>query len=779
MATKKNPLNYRASRSTTQNALLSMVLIFVMLFLGGFIPTEWFADKYNYDVNLEGELFRTSFFTLYAPWQWVKWGWRLANFPAMHDSVQIMFIIGTVTAIVSMISGIVASHYLNKADEGMDGLHGTAAFAEKKDVENTGFINTRGNKKKNGVVVGSILYDRKGEVIHPHHNQFKNRYLPMYEKLTVGTVGDNIKNIFEYRRNPFSPNPLRDKNGMPRYRINTKVVKKVEVMRDDKNTHIFAFCPTRSGKGVGMVVPTLLRWVESVFVNDPKGEAYALTSGYRKACGHKIIKFEPACEDGSGARWNPLDEIRAFTDRDVADTQMIITMACDPNGEGLEEYFDKAGAEFLAGAALHVRYTVKNGSLADLANFLGDPEWESDEQMYREMAKTIHDPDWKMGWKNAAGEPTQTHPMIANAAGTMLKKESKDRSGVLSTAKTVLSLYLDPIVAKNTGCSDFLVRDLMTSKKPVSLYYVVAPSDMSRIVPLTRLFYEVFIRRNASEMKFKDGEFVKSYEHPLLMIIDEAISLKKLPILQEALSYVAGYGIRMFILVQDIAQVEEVYGQNQSFDSGAETRIAYAPNKLETSEKLARMTGKATVTEQSVSFSRDLVGVKSGSASVSVTKTARDLMTADELLKMHDQDHLVFIKGQPPIYGRKAFFYEDDELSRRVKFPPPPKSDVLRIAAGIESKLTSDKDEPQVEDKWAPSRKVMEDKVIKKVAPIVAKMKLDNWTSTEAGAATSKTRSRYKAAAPAALTDDDMAEIKSIVSNTILRQQVTGRLDAF
>lgn len=116
-----------------------------------------------------------------------------------------------------------------------------------------------------------------------------------------------------------------------------------------------------------------------------------------------------------------------------------------------------------------------------------------------------------MGWVDTFGKPTKTHPMIANAAKTMLNKEDKDRSGVLSTAKSLLSLYLDPIVARNTSTSDFLVRDLMTSEKPVSLYYVVASGDMERMTPLTRLFYAIFIRRNASEMEFEGGQSKANY----------------------------------------------------------------------------------------------------------------------------------------------------------------------------------------------------------------------------------------------------------------------------
>ncbi|ART61439.1 hypothetical protein CBP36_20955 (plasmid) [Acidovorax carolinensis] len=537
----------------------------------------------------------------------------------------------------------------------------------------------------------------------------------------------------------------------------------------------------RSGKGVGMVIPTLLTWRHSVMVNDPKGEAYALSAGFRQAAGQDIIKFEPAGTDGTGARWNPLEEIRIFTLHDVADAQMIMTMACDPKGKGLDDYFDKAGYEFLTAVALHVRYTSPAGSLAAAANFLGDPNWDSDKQMYTEMMQATHDPEGKMGWKDTFGKPTKTHPMIANAAKTMLNKEDKDRSGVLSTAKSLLSLYLDPIVANNTNRSDFLVRDLMTGKKPVSLYYVVNSDDMERLTPLTRLFYAIFIRRNASEMEFENGRSKANYTHPLLMIIDEAASLQKLPILQEALGYVAGYGIRMFFLVQDIIQIEELYGDKQSFDSGAETRIAYAPNKIETAEKLARMSGKTTVTEDSASSSRDVIGLRSGNVSIGLNKTARDLITADEFLVLHDQDMIVFVKGQPPIYGRKAFYYENPTLQARAAIAPPKASTRLRGAAAAEQAAAEVEDDsleiqeaaPETpRDKWAAGREAMRERIASVALPPSSSEGAGRDAPTTGAssaakpdaAGATKPRSRY-AAAVQTMTAEERRQVEEMVAS--------------
>ena len=762
-------LSYKSRRTPAQNALIAFIVLLLSFYAFGMLPTQWFAAQYQYDANLGTPVLRVSKVGFYLPTDWVRWGLRLGDVESIKPNVHKMLMLGLVSLLLAIGFAIFVAIRLAKYTGGMDGLHGTARFAERADIDKTGFMDARGHKAT-GVVIGSVMLDRGGKIIHPHHKKFRDRYRPI-----------EVRGGW---REGFRKCAVRDGNNRPKFTIRKTVVHDIAMLRDSGNTHLFAFCPTRSGKGVGMVLPTLLTWPNSVMVNDPKGEAYALTAGFRAAAGQDIIKFEPACTNGTGARWNPLDEIRIFTLRDVADAQMIMSMACDPKGQGLDDYFDKAGYEFLTAVALHVRYMGQEGSLAGAARFLGDPNWDSDKQMYSEMMQAVHDPEGKMGWTDTLGKPTKTHPMIANAAKTMLNKEDKDRSGVLSTAKSLLSLYLDPIVAMNTNCSDFLVRDLMTGKKPVSLYFVVNPNDMERMVPLTRLFYALFIRRNAAEMEFKDGRSTPNYTHPLLMIIDEASSLQKLPILQEALGYVAGYGIRLFMLVQDITQVEELYGDKQSFDSGAEVRIVYAPNKIETAEKLARMSGKTTVTEENASASREVMGWKPGSVSVSTNKTARDLITADEFMMLDDMDVVVFVKGQPPIYGRKAFYYENEVLLGRAKIPPPVKSSVLRTVVDVVSAPASEEVPPEAKApiaKWAASKEAMRAGIYS--AGIETQSPPGNTqprqSSTRAPAAPADTTKRsFYAEKAVVLSDEERKSVQDLLANVALLHKVT-HIEAF
>lgn len=659
-------LKFKAKRSPLQVAMLAMMMALACWFMLSAVPTQWFAAKMHYDKGLGEALWVGASFSVYFPTDWIEWGFRLADYPPLKDAVKTMMFMGYGAGAIGMSSALIFLFALKEKPGGLDELHGSAAWANTEEVDSTGFFPTRG-RQVDGAMVGSVMLDKRGEVIHPMHPDFKSRYTKIEEWHRVG-----VRICKKQKRN---------KDGVPEVKLNKKFVKKVELLRADDPTHILAFAPTRSGKGVGLVLPTLLTWRHSVIVNDIKGENWALSAGFRRAAGQYAIKFEPACQDGSTACWNPLDEIRAFTPNDVQDAQAMMMMVCDPKGEGLEDHWAKTSWEFLSGLALHMRYAGgKNASIAGMASYLGDPEWQDEKQMYLNMKNFEHDKTGDAGWLDTMNKPTRTHPMIANAATTMLNKEEKERGSVLSTAKSFLSLYLDPIIAKNTSHSDFLVRDLMNSDKPVSLYFVVQPGDLDRMVPLSRLFWAMVIRRNAADMHFAGGTSVQGFKHRLLLLIDELPALKKLSVLQEGLGYIAGYGLKCYLICQDLIQLEEAYGEKQTIVAGCHTRIAYAPNTQETANKLSEMTGKTTVIEENHSNSRDSWGWKAGNVSISTNKTERALMTPGEFSSLSPEDMVLFVAGRNPIYGRKIKYFEDKTMLGRAKMPVPKKSDVIRFS---------------------------------------------------------------------------------------------------
>lgn len=454
---------------------------------------------------------------------------------------------------------------------------------------------------------------------------------------------------------------------------------KTVMLLHDGPEHILAFAPTRSGKGVALVITTLLTWLQSVLVLDIKGENYALTAGWRKLIGQRVIKFDPSNIDGS-ARYNPLAEIRAGTDHEMADCQNIASIIIDPDAKGLKDYFLAAGWEWLSAVILHVVYRVqrddgRTATLADVHEFMSIGEDDGDDELSNADDNFDRLLDDMMRFEHGRESVNRA---VRRAAAQMHKKAPNERSGVHSSANVQLALYSDPIVARNISECDFRIADLMNGEQPTSLYIVIPPSEIQRMRPLIRIILNQFLTRLTSHMEFEGGATKKHYKHKLLLMLDEFTSIGKLEIFEKALAYMAGYGLKAFIIVQDTIQLQKEYGRDESITSNCHVRIAYAPNKTETAEVLSKMTGKTTLQQRKRSKSYG----KGGSVSDSVSEVARPLMTADECMSMpgirkgpfgrvKPGDMLIFVAGHRPIYGRQILYFQDKVLKKRAAIPAP------------------------------------------------------------------------------------------------------------
>jgi type IV secretion system protein VirD4 len=189
-------------------------------------------------------------------------------------------------------------------------------------------------------------------------------------------------------------------------------------------------------------------------------------------------------------------------------------------------------------------------------------------------------------------------------------------------------------------------------------------------------------------MEFKEGRSVAGHKHRLLLLLDEFPSLGKLEVFEQSLAFIAGYGMKAYLIIQDISQLWTVYGKDESIFSNCHVRVAYAPNKVETAELLSKMAGTATVVKQAHSFSGSVYGSQS-SVSTSTQETQRPLLTADEVMRLpgarkdaqgqvvEPGDMLIFMAGQTPIYGKQILYFLDPTFSARAKLPAPPQSNVI------------------------------------------------------------------------------------------------------
>ena len=421
-----------------------------------------------------------------------------------------------------------------------------------------------------------------------------------------------------------------------------------DYLRHGGPEHVLCFAPTRSGKGVGLVVPTLLTWPGSCIVHDIKGENWTLTAGFRAKHG-RVLLFDPT--NARSSAYNPLLEVRQG-EWEVRDVQNIADILVDPEGSlDKRNHWEKTSHSLLVGAILHVLYAEKDKTLAGVANFLSDPR-RPVEATLRAMMDTPHLAE--------AG----VHPVIASSARELLNKSENERSGVLSTAMSFLGLYRDPVVARVTARCDWRIADLVGSRQPVSLYLVVPPSDINRTKPLIRLILNQIGRRLTEELT------TSGKRHRLLLMLDEFPALGRLDFFESALAFMAGYGIKGFLIAQSLNQIERAYGPNNAILDNCHVRVSFATNDERTAKRVSDALGTATELRDSTNYAGHRLAPWLGHLMVSRQETARPLLTPGEIMQLPPTDEIVMVAGTPPIRATKARYYEDARFQERILTPP-------------------------------------------------------------------------------------------------------------
>ncbi|MCL4765428.1 MAG: IncP-type conjugal transfer protein TraG [Hyphomicrobiaceae bacterium] len=425
-----------------------------------------------------------------------------------------------------------------------------------------------------------------------------------------------------------------------------------QYLRHDGPEHVIAVAPTRSGKGVGLVVPTLLSWGHSAVIHDIKGENWTLTAGWRSRFSHCLL-FDPT--NPLSARFNPLLEVRKGA-MEVRDVQNIADILVDPDGAREQrDHWEKTAHALLVGAILHVLYAEKEKTLARVATFLADPA--------RSIRRTL----WIMLTTNHLGTDTApvVHPVVASVARELLNKTDNERSGVVSTAMSLLGLYRDPIIAATTSTSDWSITDLMNADRPVSLYLVVPPSDISRTRPLMRLILNQIGRRLTETLPKGTANGRR-----LLLMLDEFPALGRLDFFESALAFLAGYNVRAFLVAQSLHQIDKAYGPNHAILDNCHVRVVFAPNDERTARRLSDALGTATELRAQKNLSGRRLAAWLSHVTLSEQETARPLLTPGEILQLPAKDALVLVSGLAPIRAQKLQYYSDRNFLARRAAPP-------------------------------------------------------------------------------------------------------------
>lgn len=418
----------------------------------------------------------------------------------------------------------------------------------------------------------------------------------------------------------------------------------------DGQQHAIISAPTRSGKGVGIVIPNLLSWPDSVVVLDIKQENWDITSGFRSIHGQECYLFNPAASDYKTHRYNPLAYISQDPNFRIDDIQKIANMLF-PDKPGTDTIWTATPRSLFLGVVMLLVETP--GKLVTLGQVLRETLADGDGSKY--FAQVIND-------RAAAGKPLSGACVRALNSYISIASENT-RSGVMTSFRSNLELWMNPLVDAATSANDFDLRDVR--KRRMSIYLGVTPDNLERMAPLLNLFFQQLIDINTRELPNQN----KAIKYTCLLLMDEFTAIGKIGVLTKGISYIAGYWLRMLPIIQSPAQLVEVYGRDaaQTFTTNHALNIIFPPkaSETQTAKDISEWLGYQTVKGKSLSRGTGIGSKRSQSESLSDQRRA--LLLPQEITGLGQNTELVVMENLAPILARKVVYFNDPAFIDRLK----------------------------------------------------------------------------------------------------------------
>lgn len=405
--------------------------------------------------------------------------------------------------------------------------------------------------------------------------------------------------------------------------------------------HVLVAAPTRSGKGVGIVIPNLLSWPGSAVVLDIKHENHATTSGFR-AQHQQVFKWSPADDESKSHRFNPLSTIRDDPAHRISDLQRLATILL-PQPVHADPMWQNEARDLFLGLALYV---------------LDDPALPSTiGQIYR-VLKSEHDVT-DIIEHLLQREDLHLDSSARMSLGSFINKAVKERSGVRSNLTAALNLWANPVIDAATATSDFELADLR--RRPMTVYVGVKQNQLDTLAPILGLFFQQCVDVLGRDLPGKDEP------HRVLMLIDEFASLGRLPVIESAMAFLAGYNVRLLNIIQGLSQLDHHYGPaKDSILQNSGIQVYFAPNDDQTAGYVSHRLGTKTIRTASRS---DPGGF--GWATKTTGYASRDFMLPEQIRQLKDTEQIVFKEGARPAKTKKIRYYADKQFKNRLQPPAP------------------------------------------------------------------------------------------------------------
>lgn len=639
------------------------IFIFIVAVFGTLSTgTQTFAKNVKYHKSLGKYLFlyknKTPIYSPFKILSWLKFEKKVPR--AMDDAYTNM----GMTAILSFLL-IALVNYKKKVIT----VYGSAKWASKSDINKMGFFPYKDKRKI------EKKYKNTNTLALYQKNILERKD---YIKIDISEEINSIKKyskVFNYL--------LTEKSWREReFYSNGVVLGKDQYGRlliDNSPGHAMMIAKTGGGKGVAVVIPTLITWKGSTITNDVKGDNWLYTAAYRRSLGHKVFRFE-ATADGVervSCHYNPMVEIRKGTVYEYQDARNIALAIVSPD-RTKDPFFAPSAGVYLTAVIIHVLYMVKNriANLADVYNFITSPQFSEDQKL-QQMINSEHNSDGPedLFYKiynditilKTGEELPRTHPSVSKIGAEMADRADKERSGIIGCAKIDLEAFIIPTIARNTAYSDFRISDLMNSKVPMDLYFVTNPNSIDITAVLLKLFITQILYILTDNMELnKKGENI-AFLHDLLLVLDELTAIGKIDMLHKLIPLIRGWGMKALIIIQDMKQLKATYGENNSFLGNMSTTLYYTTNDVDTAKYVQTRLGNKTEKIITKSYSQGLLFRR---VNYTESYVGRPLMRAEEVHTMGEKEVIVLSAGKNPIRGKQARWYEVDEFKNRLAREP-------------------------------------------------------------------------------------------------------------
>jgi len=414
--------------------------------------------------------------------------------------------------------------------------------------------------------------------------------------------------------------------------------------------------PTRSGKGVGVVIPNLLNWPDSVVVLDIKGENHAITAGYRAAHGQAVYAFSPFDEQARSHRWNPLTAVRTSPLHRVGDLLGIgqVFFPNDGSGTSSEAFFNDQARNLFLGLGLLLLETP------ELPRTVGEMLRQSSGQ-----GRSLKDHlNGLIKQRKEADKPFSDE--CVDALQRLLSNSENTLSSVVATFHAPLTIFADAVVDAATSADDFDLGQLRRQR--MSVYVRIPPNRLANARPLLALFFSQLVSLNTQHLPEQD----KSLKYQCLLVNDEFTAMGRVGIISQSAAFLAGYNLRLLTVVQAMSQLDAVYGDKEArtFATNHGLQILFAPREQRDADEYSAMLGHFTERATTRGRSRSFSGHGHSTVSRNESEQRRALLLPQEFKELGRDRLVVIFENCKPILGEKIRYFQDKAFTARL-MPAP------------------------------------------------------------------------------------------------------------